>query len=65
MWLECSHVNGLRILLVKTCVLCTMAAGKESSGVLEDLHEKMVTLKHTTTESSVIATRLVGGSIET
>ena len=39
-----------------------MCAGKESSGVLGDLHEKIVTLKHTTTESSVIATRSVGGA---
>ena len=39
-----------------------VCAGKESSGVLGDLHEKIVTLKHTTTESSVIATRSVGGT---
>ena len=39
-----------------------VCAGKESSGVLGDLHEKIVTLKHTTTESSVIATRSVGGA---
>jgi hypothetical protein len=38
------------------CKAVLYVRGKESSGVLEDLHEKMVTLKHTTTESSVIAT---------
>ena len=33
--------------------------GKESNGVLSDVHETVVTLKHTTTESSIIATRSV------
>ena len=37
-----------------------VCAGKESDGVLGELHGKVVTLKHTTTESSVIATRSVG-----
>ena len=37
-----------------------VCVGKESNGVLGNLHEQVVTLKHITTESSVIATRSVG-----